>query len=106
VGELPVNVNVAQTYALLDRPDVLVLDVREPWEYNRGHMPGVTLIPTGEIPYRLGEIPKDRPVIVVCRVGNRSDAVTTYLRERGYANIHNMEGGIEAWQGAGYPVER
>ncbi len=106
VSNLPDNVSVAQTKALLGRSDVLILDVREQQEYDQGHIPGVTLIPTGEVPNRLSEIPKDKPVIVTCRSGNRSAAVTKLLREQGYTNVHNMEGGIVAWQGAGYPVEK
>lgn len=103
---LPDNVTVAQTKELLGRPDVMILDVREQSEYDAGHIPGVTLIPTGQVQNRLNEIPKDKPVIVTCRSGNRSAAVTKLLREQGYTNVHNMEGGIIAWQGAGYPVEK
>lgn len=103
---LPDNVSVSQTKALLGWPDVLILDVREQSEYDQGHIPGVKLIPTGEVANRLSEIPKDKPVIVTCRSGNRSSTITKYLREQGYTNVHNMEGGIVAWQGAGYPVEK
>ncbi len=106
VNALPANVTVAQTKALLGRSDVVILDVREQQEYDEGHIPGVKLIPTGQVPNRLNEIPKDKPVIVTCRTGNRSASVTRLLRERGYTNVHNMEGGIVAWQGAGYPVEK
>ena len=59
-----------------------------------------------QVPNRLSEIPKDKPVIVTCRSGNRSDQVTTFLRQQGYTNIHNMAGGIVAWQQAGYAVEK
>ncbi|MCB0027551.1 MAG: rhodanese-like domain-containing protein, partial [Anaerolineales bacterium] len=51
------------------------------------------------------EIPTDKEVIVTCRSGNRSSQVTSYLQGLGYDNVHNMEGGILAWQAAGLPVE-
>ena len=114
IENLPADVDVATVAALRGRSDVVVLDVREPSEYAEGHIPGVKLIPvndvsspTGkEVPNRLSEIPRDKIVIVTCRTGNRSTKVAQYLREQGYTNIHNMLGGIEAWQQAGYPVEK
>ena len=89
-----------------DRPDVFLLDVREQWEYDEGHIPGVTLIPMGEIPERLEEVPTDKEVIVTCRSGNRSGQVASYLRQNGFDNIHNMAGGIIDWENAGYEVSR
>ncbi len=83
-----------------------MLDVREQWEYDEGHIPGVTLIPMGEIPARLEEIPTDKEVIVTCRSGNRSAQVANFLRQNGLENIHNMSGGIIDWESAGYEVSR
>ncbi|MCZ2115620.1 MAG: rhodanese-like domain-containing protein, partial [Anaerolineae bacterium] len=100
------SVDVATVYDLLDNPDVFLIDVREPFEYDAGHIPGITLIPMGEVAQRLSEIPTDREVIVTCRSGNRSGQVADFLRSQGYTNIHNMEGGIVAWEKAGYPVEQ
>lgn len=81
--------------------EALVLDVRQPEEYAEGHVPGSTLIPLGELPARLGEIPKDRPLHVICRVGGRSAQATAYLVANGY-DARNMVGGMLAWRG---PVE-
>jgi len=100
------NVDVATVNALQGRDDVLILDVREQSEYDAGHIPGVTLIPLNDVPKRLNEIPKDKPVIVTCRSGNRSGQATDFLRQQGYTNVHNMTGGINAWQQAGYAVEK
>ena len=105
LSALPPAVDVETPHALLDNPDVFLLDVREPDEYAAGHIPGITLIPMGEIPGRLSEIPTDKPVIVTCRTGNRSEQVVEFLREMGFTNVHNMEGGIVAWAEAGYAVE-
>jgi phage shock protein E len=103
---LPASVDVQTVASLKGQEDVLVLDVREVNEYEAGHIPGVTLIPMGEVANRLNEIPKDQTVIVTCRSGNRSGQVADYLRQNGYTNIHNMEGGIVAWEAAGLPVEQ
>ncbi len=106
VGKLPNTVDVATVKALQGRSDVVVYDVREPFEYTAGHIPNVTLIPMGQVPNRLSEIPKDKTVILTCRSGNRSGQVADFLRQQGWTNVHNMEGGILAWQQAGYPVEK
>ncbi len=106
VANLPDSVDVATTLALLDNEDVFVIDVREQFEYDEGHIPGIPLIPMSEFQSRLDEIPTDKEVIVTCRSGNRSGQVTDFLRQEGYTNIHNMEGGIVAWQAAGYDVEK
>ena len=106
VNNLPDTVDVTTTAAVKELDNVLVLDVREQWEYDEGHIPGVTLIPMGEVANRLSEIPTDKEVIVTCRSGNRSGQITDFLRQQGYDNIHNMSGGILAWQEAGLPVEQ
>lgn len=106
LNTLPPSLDVQTVAALKEQANVLVLDVREVNEYEAGHIPGVTLIPMGEVANRLNEIPKDQTVIVTCRSGNRSGQVADYLRQNGYSNIHNMEGGIIAWEAAGLPVEQ
>jgi phage shock protein E len=103
---LPPDVDVATVAQIKERDDVVVLDVREPFEYEAGHIPGVTLIPMGEVPQRLSEIPTDKTVVVSCRTGNRSAQVTDYLRQQGFDNVHNMSGGIVDWQAAGYDIEQ
>ena len=106
LAALPAEVDAATVAALTSNPAVFVLDVREPSEYAEGHIPGVTLIPLGTLGERLDEIPTDRPVIVTCRSGNRSGQAVEFLRQQGYDNVHNMAGGILAWQAAGLPVEK
>ncbi|HUN22724.1 MAG TPA: rhodanese-like domain-containing protein [Anaerolineales bacterium] len=106
LASLPASIDVNLASSLHQREDVLFLDVREPDEYNAGHIPNVVLIPMGEVPSRLSEIPTDTTVIVTCRSGNRSGQVTSFLRENGYNNVHNMEGGILAWESAGFDVEK
>lgn len=80
-----------------------VVDVREPHEYVTGHVPGARLIPLGEIATRLQEIPQGRPVYVICASGNRSRRVTDALTQHGY-DARSVQGGTQAWIGAGHPV--
>ena len=89
----------------MDRDDVVLIDVREQSEYDEVHIPDITLIPLGTIPDSLDQIPTDKTVIVTCRSGNRSGQATEFLRQQGFDNVHNMEGGIVAWQAAGHAVE-
>lgn len=103
---LPRDIDVQTTAALQGRDDVVLLDVREQHEYDAGHIPGVVHIPMGEVASRLAEIPTDKTVIVTCRSGNRSGQITSLLQQKGYTNVHNMRGGILAWQQAGFSVER
>lgn len=99
------DVDVATVAAVRENPGVFLLDVREPDEYAAGHIPGITLIPMGEVADRLNELPRDKEIIVTCRSGNRSSQVADFLREQGFTNVHNMTGGLVAWQDAEYPVE-
>ncbi len=97
---------MATVEAIRQNPGVYLLDVREPDEYAAGHIPGITLIPMGEVAARLAELPRDKEIIVTCRTGNRSSQVADLLREQGFTNVHNMTGGIVAWEEAGYAVEQ
>ena len=104
--DLAPEVDVHTVAQVKDRDDVYLLDVREQWEYDEGHIPGVTLLPLGEVPARMSEIPTDKEVIVTCRSGNRSGQAVDFLRQNGFDNVHNMQGGIVAWEQAGYEVSR
>jgi phage shock protein E len=106
VANLPLDVDVQTAAALREQPDVVILDVREQDEWDAGHIPGAVFMPMGEVPARLSEIPTDKTVIVQCRSGNRSSQVTDFLVKQGFTNVHNMTGGINAWQSAGLPVEK
>ena len=83
----------------------LLIDVREQHEWDAGRMPDAQLIPMGHIPSRLGDLPRDRKIIFTCRTGNRSGTIKDYMiDEHGYADVHNLLGGIVAWQLEGLPV--
>ena len=87
-------------------PVPFLLDVREPWEFANGHVPGAHLIPLGELEGRVGEIPRDRPILCLCQVGQRSLAAAVYLRQLGYHDVLNVDGGTGAWIERGFPIER
>ncbi|HSM59464.1 MAG TPA: molybdopterin-synthase adenylyltransferase MoeB [Longimicrobiales bacterium] len=80
-------------------PRPFLLDVREPWEWAVGNLSahGAHHIPLAELPERLSEVPLDRPVLVYCRSGVRSDRAARSLKEAGYADVANLAGGIQAW---------
>lgn len=106
IRSLPNTIDVQTTKALQSRNDVVLFDVREPAEYDVGHIGGARLIPLGQVPSRMAEIPKDKTVILTCRSGNRSGQVADFLRRQGWKNVHNMAGGIVAWQQAGFPIDK
>lgn len=76
--------------------EVFLLDVREPDEHEEANIPGSTLIPLGSLQRRVGEVPKDRQVVVYCAVGGRSARATHFLRAQGVEAV-NLHGGIRAW---------
>lgn len=83
--------------------DVVLLDVREDDEWQRGHATGAQHIPMGDVPARISEIDPDAELFVVCHAGGRSQRVAQYLARNGY-EPRNVSGGMLAWSGAGRPV--
>lgn len=77
--------------------NLAILDVREPWEVDICRLEGAITIPLGQIPGSLDQIPKDRPVIVICHHGFRSANATAWLRAQGFSQATNLFGGIDAW---------
>jgi rhodanese-related sulfurtransferase len=82
---------------------VTVLDVREPIEWQYGHIDGAVHIPLTQIPSRAEELPVDQQLLVVCKVGGRSAQATAFLREKGFEAI-NLAGGMLDWSEAGRPM--
>jgi rhodanese-related sulfurtransferase len=86
------------------RADVQILDVREDWEWDAGHIEGALHIPLNELlAGRMESLEKGRPVVAVCKTGNRSEVAALMLRARGY-EAHNLEGGVEDWSGENLPL--
>jgi molybdopterin-guanine dinucleotide biosynthesis protein A/rhodanese-related sulfurtransferase len=101
----PVSVPEIDVEALseLHAAGATILDVREPDEYDEAHVPGVILIPLGEVPERFGELPADGPVYVICRSGARSLRAAEFLIGQG-VEAANVAGGTLAWIDSGRPV--
>jgi len=76
-----------------------LIDVREPDEYNSGYIPGAKNIPLSQIEQRLGEISKDREVLLYCRSGMRSKSAAQLLIKNGYTRLAHLQGGISSWGG-------
>lgn len=86
--------------------DVAVIDVREPFEWGEGHIPGALHVPMREAGERRSQIPADRTKAVICSGGLRSSTVISALKKAGLRNWYNVSGGMTAWQKSGYPIER
>lgn len=102
VATLPAFVSVDEAYQLYSE-GTFVLDVRTPEEWNEFHAPDTTLIPLDELSARLNELPVDRPIVVVCRSGNRSQTGRDILLGAGF-NATSMIGGMNEWRASGHPV--
>jgi len=77
-------------------PPVLV-DVREPWEFDLCRIEGSILIPLGELPRRVGELPRERALVMVCHTGRRSQNAAMFLAQSGFGDVQNLKGGVEGW---------
>jgi hydroxyacylglutathione hydrolase len=84
--------------------DLVVLDVRQPQEWSSGRIEPARHITGAELPERITEVPRDRPVAVICGSGYRSSAIASLLAHRGHQNVANVLGGMSAWHQAGLPV--
>jgi rhodanese-related sulfurtransferase len=105
-AQAPLNTDQLRALLEKERPAVFLLDVRTPGEWADGHMGGAVFIPMNQIPGRLGEIPKDKKIVVVCASGARSAAVARYLDQQGYPWVANYGGGVSEWHRRGLPLER
>ncbi len=100
---LPAEVSVDEGYQMY-QSGVFMLDVRTQQEWDEYHAPNATLIPLDQLQSRLGELPKDREILVVCRSGNRSQQGRDALRAAGF-DAASMAGGLKEWYAQGYPLE-
>jgi hydroxyacylglutathione hydrolase len=82
----------------------IVVDVREPWEFRQGHVPGAILMPLGQLSTRLAELNPEHPVAVICASGSRSQSAAALLGQKGFKTIYNVVGGTGAWTYSGLPL--
>ena len=89
-----------QLHIMLSAPDEakpLLLDVREPWEWQTARIEGAQHLPMGQIPASTEQLDRTRPTVVICHHGIRSLQVIAFLQRQGFDNLHNLQGGIDAW---------
>ena len=79
------------------RPRPVLLDVREPWEFQTCHIDGAAAMPMRTVPARLAELDPDLPVVCICHHGARSMQVANFLEQNGFADVSNLTGGVHAW---------
>jgi rhodanese-related sulfurtransferase len=82
----------------------LIVDVRERNEFDQERIEGVALLPISEFVARHGELPKDRPLLMLCAAGSRSTSATMYLLQGGWTDVRNITGGMIGWRSAGLPI--
>jgi len=80
-----------------DGKDLVLLDVREPVEWEIVHLPGAKLIPRGDLPERVHELDTADEIVAYCKTGARSAAALSFLRQAGFRKVKNLRGGIDAW---------
>ena len=107
-GQIPtIDVREADRRLREGEPAPLVVDVREPNEFAAVRLDqGVTLLPMSEFATRWQDLPRDRPLLLMCASGGRSAAATAHLLRNGFADVTNVAGGITDWERAGLPVRK
>jgi len=100
---LPSEIPATQAYNMYQN-GAFFLDVRTSAEWDQGHIARSTLIPLDELPSRMNELPRDQDIVVVCKSGARSKEGAAILRQAGFTRVTCMNGGLQAWVAAGYPL--
>jgi rhodanese-related sulfurtransferase len=89
--------SATQLAAHLQSASPLLLDVREPWEFDVCHIEGSVNMPMGQVPQRIDELPGEDEIVVICHHGIRSQQVIWFLRQHALGNLVNLDGGVDAW---------
>ena len=99
------TISVSDASAMIQSsPNLVILDVRTADEYAQGHLKGAINIPLSDLPVQIGELDRNRPILIYCRTGVRSAQASTILVNAGFTQVYDMEGGLNAWINAGYPT--
>ena len=100
------RIDVHEAKAMIEAGNVQVIDSREPWEHSEGHVPGSTNIPHMATLPRGKDLATDRPIIFICKSGQRSAVAAVFAAALGLKDLFNVEGGHDAWAKAGYELEQ
>lgn len=102
----PIPITAEKVYEILktQKDNYIILDVRAKEEFDTGHLDSAVLIPVDDLEARYGELLKDKPIIAYCKSGRRSAKAAAILVGKGFSQVYDMAGGIEAWKSKEYPV--
>lgn len=99
-GPKMASISTAELQARLERGErPVIIDVREPWEYAEGHVPGAVLKPLGQIRSWAAELNRNDEILLICRTASRSAMAYQFLTRLGFTNVKNVEGGMVTWRG-------
>lgn len=99
------DLDVDEVNQRLSKNNAVLIDVREPYEFDDVRAPKSINIPLSRIPEEIHKYEKDKNIYLICNSGNRSAMAANWLAQNGFSNVVNVEGGIYAWQSKGFPVE-
>ena len=92
------NLDVFQAKELInDNKELVLLDIREKWEFDIAHIKGCELFPLSQFKEKYHELERDKTYIVYCHTGGRSQSFCQYLAQQGFGNLYNLKGGVHAW---------
>ena len=100
------RVSVQEAKEMLEKGSVQFVDTRNPDEHVAGHAPGTVLIPHMSVMNRLNELDRDKDILMICKSGYRSALACEFAAAGGFTRLYNVEGGHDAWEAAGYPMEK
>lgn len=93
------RISANEAKRLLEKSDIILIDVRQPEEYESGHIPGAVLIPLPELPDKLAELSTEKEIVTYCRLGRRSLAAAQLIADERDSEVYTIDGGIMAWDG-------
>ncbi|MBM4415793.1 MAG: rhodanese-like domain-containing protein [Chloroflexi bacterium] len=99
------RITVDEAKAMIDAGGVQVIDSREPHEHHEGHVPGSLNIPHMATLPRNRDLARDKPILFICKSGQRSAVAAEFAASLGLTELYNVEGGHDAWRAAGYPID-
>ncbi len=105
MGIVSISVEECKEF-LREKKDVILLDVRTQNEHSMNKIPSSILIPLNELQNHISELSKDDKILIYCATGNRSQIACNILQSFGFENCFNVDGGIDAWQKAGFETEK
>ena len=100
------RISVQEDKEMIEKGGVQFVDTREPHEHAAGHAPGTVLMPHMSVPNRTAELDPNKEILFICKSGARSALACEFAAAAGLNRLYNVEGGHDAWEAAGYPMER